>query len=116
MYPDQDWKPKPHHKDHPDPTPVSQPVPAPAAADKPQDEKTAGDLRAEDAVQDNDQLQAEKQGIQDAADQKAMEQYKSEQLQQFPPDSDPLKDREARLAGDKKHHGGHHKPEPTQTD
>jgi hypothetical protein len=116
---DQDWKPK-QHAHHPDAAPDPQPAPAPepqrapAAADKPQDEKTAGDLRAEDAAVDTDQLQAEKQGIQDAADSAALEQYKSEQVAQFPPDSDPLKDRETRRADDKKHHGehGHHHHHP----
>ena len=76
---------------------------------QPQAEKTAGDLRAEDAAQEVDQTQAEKQGIQDAADSAALEQYKSEQLAEFPPDSDPLKDREARRAEDKKHEGHKHK-------
>jgi hypothetical protein len=87
----------PHHRhDNPAPTPV--------AADAPEPAKTAGDYRKEDAEVDTEQLTAEKAGIQQAADDKALQQYASEQLEKFPPPAtDPLKDREARLAERHKH-------------
>jgi hypothetical protein len=86
-----------HNKPKPDPEPVK---PEPEK----HHEKTAGDYRKEDAEAVKDQTQQQKEGVQKEADDKAMQDYKAEQVEKFPPEpSDPLKDREARRADEKKH-------------
>jgi hypothetical protein len=81
----------------------SAPAPADPPVDTPELGKTAGDYRKEDAEADSDQLQDGKAGIQKAAHDKALQQYAAEQLKKYPPTaSDPLKDRDARLAEKKR--------------